>query len=251
VFSESAFLYDLVYEGAGKDYDAEAGHVLELVRQRVPGARTLLDVACGTGQHIARFTGPLECTGVDLDPDLLAIAAGRCPGATFHRDDMRGLDLGRQFDVVTCLHASVVYMLTLPDLRTALAAMARHVSPGGLLLVEMGDGPREWRTDLIGTVVARRSGVTAVRMGTSVRRGRVATVELQYLVGSDADGITHLTEHHDLGLFTEDEYLSALRSTGLAAEVLPPGPSSRRLLVGTATGTPGRSAAAGGREATA
>jgi hypothetical protein len=42
-------------------------------------------------------------------------------------------------------------------------------------------------------VVARRSGVTAVRMGTSVRRGRVATVELQYLVGSDADGITHLT----------------------------------------------------------
>ena len=233
MFSESASLYDLVYEGAGKDYDAEAAHVRGVIHELLPQARTLLDVACGTGQHIARLVG-LECTGVDLDPELLVVARRRCPGATFVCADMRALALGDRFDVVMCLFGSVGYMLTMGDLTEALFAMARHARPGGLLLVELCDGPGTWRTDLVGTVVARRPGLTAVRMGCSSRSGRVATVELHYLVGAEGEGITHLVERHELGLFTAEEYRSALAATGMAARVLPPGPSGRPLLVGTA-----------------
>ncbi|GAB3078324.1 methyltransferase domain-containing protein [Nocardioides zeae] len=238
MFSESADLYDLVYEGAGKDYEAEFAHLLGLLRDRLPGARTLLDVACGTGKHLALLADELSCTGVDLDPGLLAVATGRCPRAELVVGDMRTFDLGRTFDIVTCLFGSVGYMLTLDDLGRAIATMARHVRPGGLLVVETCNAPTEWSTDLVGTVVVERPGFSAVRMGSSTRHGRVAEVELQYLIGSAASGIEHVVEHHALGLFTEEEYAEAFRTAGLAVERAPSGPFPRRILVGRAPEVP-------------
>ena len=43
-------LYDAFY--SHKDYEGESARVTELVVERNPGARTLLDVACGTGKHL-------------------------------------------------------------------------------------------------------------------------------------------------------------------------------------------------------
>ena len=51
MFERSAELYDLVY--GSKDYAGEARRVDELIRERRSEARSLLDVACGTGKHLA------------------------------------------------------------------------------------------------------------------------------------------------------------------------------------------------------
>jgi ubiquinone/menaquinone biosynthesis C-methylase UbiE len=50
MFTESAEFYDAIY-AAKKDYRAESARVAAIVRNLVPGAQTLLDVACGTGEH--------------------------------------------------------------------------------------------------------------------------------------------------------------------------------------------------------
>ena len=49
----SAEIYDAVY--SLKDYAAEASAVHKMIRERCPTARTLLDVACGTGKHLERL----------------------------------------------------------------------------------------------------------------------------------------------------------------------------------------------------
>lgn len=233
MFSESALLYDLVYEGAGKNYDAEAELVTGLLRERLPEAETLLDVACGTGQHLARFPRHLECTGLDLNAGLLAAALERCPGATLVQGDMLNFDLGRQFDVVTCLFSSIGYMRTLKNLNRAVARMADHVRPGGLLVIELALEPERWRTDFVGTIVAERPAVSVVRMGCSVRTGHVAHLELHYLVGTPEDGVTHHVERHDLGLFTAAEQRAAVTATGLDAEMVAGRSTMRDLVVGS------------------
>ncbi len=56
VYAKGARFYDLIQTGrrVAKDYGAEAAELDALIRSRNPGARTLLDVACGTGQlHFA------------------------------------------------------------------------------------------------------------------------------------------------------------------------------------------------------
>jgi hypothetical protein len=52
VFRGTAHIYDLIYEASGKDYAAEARKVDTQIRDRNPTARSLLDIACGTGGHL-------------------------------------------------------------------------------------------------------------------------------------------------------------------------------------------------------
>src|SRR5215470_9142770 len=139
----AARAYDLFYKQ--KDYRAEAGAVVALVEQYSPGARSLLDVACGTGLHLSHLAARFpRVGGVDVSDAMLAEARAAVPDVPFFEGDMRTFELGEQFDVVTCLFSAVGYMTDEADLRAAVTNMARHVAPGGVLLVEGWIDPDEW-----------------------------------------------------------------------------------------------------------
>jgi SAM-dependent methyltransferase len=221
-----AELYDAFYDALGKDYEAEARTVLRLVRSRRPGRRppaSLLDVACGTGRHLAAFGATVRVTGVDLDADMLRVAAGRCPKASLIRADLRTLDLGTRFDAVTCLFGSVAYVRTLSGLRQAVALLARHVSPGGVLVVEPWYPPDTWdeecaRHGVLDLIVVDEPARKIVRTCRSSRRGQVGVLDLDVLA-ADADGTRHFRERHRLGLFTIDQYVAAFEAAGLDTTV--------------------------------
>jgi hypothetical protein len=44
--------------------------------------------------------------------------------------------------------------------------------------------------------------------------GNVAILDFHYLVATP-EGIEHFTEHHELGLFTPEQYLAAFTAAGL------------------------------------
>ena len=58
-YERSADAYDLVYDGIGKDYEAEAAEVVALVRERRPAARTLLAVLGELADGFRRIGYPL------------------------------------------------------------------------------------------------------------------------------------------------------------------------------------------------
>ena len=231
MFSRTADLYDAIY--SFKDYAAEAAEVRQLVEERVPAARTLLDVACGTGKHLAELRRWYEVEGVDLDPALLAIARERLPGVPLHEGDMVELDLGREFDVVTCLFSSIAYVVTRERLVAAARALARHVAPGGLLGVEPWILPEQWVPDHIGAVFVDEPELKVARInshgGTPV--ADVLVMDFAYLVGTP-ESVEHFTERHEVGMFTREEYVGAIAAAGLEAEWLDDGPMGRGLVVG-------------------
>lgn len=227
-YSGSAELYDLVY--SFKEYADEAAWLVSLVAERAPDARSLLDVGCGTGRHLQRLRARFECEGVDLDEALLAAAAERLPGVPLHQADMRTLDLGRTFDVVTCLFSAIGYMLDLDQLQQATAALARHVAPGGLLLVEPWITPDVWQAGRPQALAAQDDRLAVTRMSRSGVEGRVSWVEMDYLV-SDGTSLERFEERHEMGLFTPDEMKAALEATGLRAEHDPAGLIGRGLWV--------------------
>ena len=95
MFSESAQLYDAIY-GAFKDYAGEAAQLATLLRQIHPGAHTVLDAGCGTGEH-AKYLSldhGFAVDGLDSDPGLLAVARRKLPDARFFDADMGAFDLG-------------------------------------------------------------------------------------------------------------------------------------------------------------
>jgi SAM-dependent methyltransferase len=229
VFDKTADLYDLFYDW--KDYRAEAERVRELVGARNPQARSLLDVACGTGRHLEHLRRWYAVEGIDLDRSMLAVAARRLPGIPLQVGDMAGFDLGRQFDVVTCLFSSIGYMHTMPQLRRALKTMARHLTPGGLLILEPWLAPAAFDRHQLGRlIVAERAELQAVRMNDSRVDGRLSIMDFHYLIGRPGS-VEHIVETHALGLFTETEYASALSDAGLGVEHDPVGLMGRGLWI--------------------
>jgi len=215
MFIHSAQFYDAIY--AWKDYAAEARRLKELLaeRQRVTGRRSLLDVACGTAAHASYLRDDYAYEGLDLDPKMLALAQERFPDLTFHQGDMLDFDLGRQFDVVTCLFSSIAYVKTPQRLEQATATMARHVRPGGMLVIEPFVGPQEWQKGRPTATFVDRDDLKIARMSFGAREGNVAILDFEYLIATSA-GIERFSEQHELGLFTDAQYQRAYRAVGIS-----------------------------------
>jgi SAM-dependent methyltransferase len=232
VFTRSARLYDAIYASI-RDYPREAAELDGLIQERRPGARTLLDVACGTGAHLEHLAGRYEVEGLDLDPEMLAIARERLPDATFHEGDMTSFHLGKRFDAVVCMFSSIGYALTEERLQGAIASMARHLEPGGILVVEPWLTPDVWTDGLVGSVFVQEPELKIARINTSRHRDKVSVVDFHYLVGTP-EGVEHFAELHELGLFTVEQQLAAFRAAGLDAEHDPEGPMGRGLYIAVA-----------------
>lgn len=173
---------------------------------------------------------------LDTDAGLLGVADGRLPGVPLHRADMRDFELDRRFDVVTCLFSSIGYMRTVDHLQEAIATMARHVAPGGILAVEPWLAPDAFESRHIGRgILVERPNMQAVRMNGSRVEGTQSILDFHYLVATPGR-VEHLSETHVLGLFTHDEYALAFKLAGLVADHDAEGLMGRGLWIGSRRG---------------
>lgn len=232
MFSRSARYYNAIYAATGKDHVREArlAHSFIQAHKRGPGNR-LLEVACGTGLHAAVLGQFYQVEGLDLDAGMLAVAQESLPGIPFHRADMADFDLGREFDALTCLFSSIGYVRTRARLDQALATMARHLAPGGVLLVEPWFTPEGWTPGRVSAVHVDGPDLKITRMNVSAVEGRLSYFVFHYLIGTP-QGVEHFTERHELGLFTHQEYLEAFRKAGLQVSHEPQGLDGRGLYIG-------------------
>ena len=107
-----------------------------LQRLEIAAPASVLDVGCGTGWTSAFLAeAGYRPLGVDLVPANVEVARARARrwelDADFAVADMEELDLGRMFDAALSLDA--LHHSTRPQ--RALATVARHVRPGGWILL--------------------------------------------------------------------------------------------------------------------
>lgn len=238
MFIRSARFYDALY--GFKDYAAASEKLHAIIRRHCPRAKRLLDVGCGTGRHLAYLQTAYDVEGLDLNPDLLALARARCPGVAFHEGDMVDFALNRRFDVVTCLFSAIGYVRTLARMQAAILNMARHLEPGGLLVVEPWFTPDRYWTGTITTNFVDEPDLKIVWMYASEVEGRVSVLDQHFLVGTPgAPGrVEHFTERHELGLFTHEEQMEAFGRAGLEARHDPEGLFKRGLYLGLRPAAP-------------
>jgi SAM-dependent methyltransferase len=129
-----------LYEVENRALDP-GGHVLAAMRARAPWAgRVLLDLGCGSGYWLPGYAGEAaQVIGVEPDPGLLPLAAGRDPRARVLRGSAEHIPLADES--VDVVHARFAYFFP-PGCDAGLAEVMRVLRPGGTL-VSVGNDLRE------------------------------------------------------------------------------------------------------------
>lgn len=233
MFDASAEYYDLIYS-ALRDYNRETAGVAAWLRRCNPACRTVLDAACGTGEHTRRLAAAgFDVDGFDLNATFVALAQAKHPGGRFFVADMQDFHVERRYDAVVCLFSSIGYLLTLDRVESALRCFREHLAPGGAVVVEPWFPPGALSTTRMSNVTGEANGVRVDRRAWNEVDGRVSRLHFDYDI-TDGTGTRHAAEVHELGLFTTGEMLDAFRRAGLEAVHDPVGLTDRGLFVGRA-----------------
>jgi SAM-dependent methyltransferase len=148
VFGAYARYYDLLYRD--KDYAGEAQYVHNLIQRYVPGARSILELGCGTGAHAVLLVREgYSIHGVDLSTDMLERAEARlaemppeqASRLKFSPGDIRAVRINGSFDAVISLFDVISYQTTNEDLKAAFATAKAHLKPGGVFIFDCWYGP--------------------------------------------------------------------------------------------------------------
>ena len=232
MFTASAEFYDLIYATL-KDYVTEAHQIGGLLRRLNPRVHTVLDVACGTGEHARLLAAQgFAVDGVDIEPAFVRIARQKHPAGRFFDADMSAFCLPHRYDGVLCLFSSIGYLRTLDRVRNAFVCFRDHLAPGGVVVVEPWFTPGVLDPARVTEQTGEANGVRVRRTSRVDVEGALSRINFDYEI-CDAAGIRLLHEVHELGLFTTAELLRTFEEAGLYAEHDTKGLTDRGLYVAT------------------
>jgi len=119
---------------SGQDVHGEARFCADLL----PPPATVLDAGCGTGRVAIKLAElGYRCTGIDLDPSMLAEARRSAPELEWLIGDLASLADRRRFDLVVAA-GNVIPLLAPGTLTSAVANLASALGPDGLLVTGFG-----------------------------------------------------------------------------------------------------------------
>lgn len=156
-------------------------------------------------------------------------------GVAFERADMTKLNLGQEFDVITCLFSSIGYVKTYSKLKATIQSFAKHLKTGGVLIIEPWFTKRAYRIGSSHMTTYGGKDVKIARLNVSKIRGNVSVMDMDYLIAERDKDVKHFVDRHELGLFEVDKTLRIMKDAGLQARFLKNGLMRRRgLLIGVA-----------------
>jgi SAM-dependent methyltransferase len=205
--------YDQIYLKR-KNYESESEVVENTIRRfRRKPSKTLLDVGCGTGEHLKYLSRHFRCTGLDISEEMIDTARAKVPNAKFTVADMVDFRLQDKFDVITCLFSSIGYVQNYRNLARTLRNFYDHLTNGGLALVEPWIFKKDFRKGNVAIDTYEDERIKLARMGTSKLTGAHWLIYFHYLIGIGGE-IKHKKETHKMIAANYEDYVKAFNLAG-------------------------------------
>jgi SAM-dependent methyltransferase len=225
MFRESARYYDSIY--ADKNYAAEVDYVDRLIQRFAPGARSVLDLGCGTGRHAFEFAERgYTVLGVDRSSNMLKRAqeqkAQFAPHLrdrlAFEHDDIRRFRLARRFDCVLALFHVVSYQNSNEDVLATFSTAKTHIREDGVFVFDCWYGPGVLIDPPVARVKRLQQGARRLlRIAEPTMHINANLVDVQYrfvVEGGPPEQSSEFHETHTMRYFFWPELALALQMTG-------------------------------------
>jgi SAM-dependent methyltransferase len=203
-----------------EDYVDEAETFYHLLSEQAKiEVKEVLHLGCGGGHIDYSLKQRVRLTGVDLSPEMLALASALNPEVEYRVGDMRSVRLGRQFDGVFVAD-SIDYMLTEADLRRAFETAFAHLRPGGVFCTYSESTPERFEQNAtFGSSHKGEDLEIALIENTYDPDPQDTTYELTYVYLIRRQGqLTVVTDRHEAGIFPPATWNKILEETGFAVQ---------------------------------
>nr|WP_320113820.1 methyltransferase domain-containing protein [uncultured Desulfuromonas sp.] len=206
--------YDDLYV-KDEEYAPEAAKVKELLSTHgIAPQSDLLILACGTGGHIPYFIDEYQVSGLDLSEDMLAVAEKKFPHLTFHRGNLIDFDVKADFDAMICLYGSIGFVRTVANLRASMQRIAAQLRPDGIALITPWSTKEDFQECLVVDAVDEPDRKISRMEQVRLKEPGIVEVTFHHLIGQGRD-VTYHQQSVEIGLFSRQDYLSAMTDAGL------------------------------------
>ncbi|MGI0079973.1 MAG: class I SAM-dependent DNA methyltransferase [Nitrososphaerales archaeon] len=157
-YSRMAQYYDTIYSKI-VDYPSQTDYLEKIFTKHHEGrVRSILDVACGTGNYTFEFAKRrYDVTGIDSSDDMINIALQKQKeikmNPEFVKMDMRDIELKNKFDIAAVLFGGFGYLLEADDVMRFFSSVRDTLRPNALLIFEF------WHNAAILPAAATSSGL--------------------------------------------------------------------------------------------
>ena len=230
-YTRLARYYDKFYEQI--DHKTNSMKLHEFIQQYKKSVGvSWLDVACGTGTHIMHLNNKYDAMGLDLSESMLEVARQKCPNIEFVQNNMTSFNLGKKFDVVTCLFGSIGYLTKEEDLEKAINTFSEHTKQGGVVIIEPMFTKETVRDGAIGINCLDLPEIKIARIGCSRIEGNVAYLNFNFLISTSEGGVEHFIDPNPMSVFPRNSYLSIMEKSGLTTTFMEPGFIKEGIFIG-------------------
>jgi SAM-dependent methyltransferase len=220
LYKQLANYYDKFYHI--KNYKMEVDFILQIFKKYKIKVRNILDVGCGTGSHdkLLSLKG-YHVTGVDLNEEMLKIARKKVRNGIFIKGDMRSLDsvVSKQYDAVILLFNSIGYNTNKRDFRKTLKGVYNHLRKGGVFIFDLNTknlimrfmSKQHSSKNEFNFFFKDKKSFGFKHVETKIKKNTIEEF-FDYLIDDNSKIISVRGDFHKLGLFTESEIKSMMRS---------------------------------------
>lgn len=205
--------YDKLYEDV--PYEEQALEIQEFINKYSPNAKSLLDIACGTGQHLEVWEKTYDCVGIDASQMQIDRCRDRIESPV-HLCEMHDFDLGRKFDAIVVMFGSVALAGDYEKYKETIANIKKHLNPDGVVLIEAFLFSEQFDCGSIRNTTKIRTveGEDIEVRSTISREGDECVLDKEYLVRDE-----HHTDQIRLLLMTLEQYKEPFREQGFRSEI--------------------------------
>lgn len=98
---------------------------------------SILDLGCGTGELLFFMPNSAQKIGLDRSPEMLGLAKKRNANAEFIQGTITDYHINQDFDLITCTHDTLNYLLEDGQLEEHFLRVAEHLSPKGFYFFDV------------------------------------------------------------------------------------------------------------------
>jgi len=125
------------YDEAMGDMSGKIAFLQDVLSTHAPNAKSVLEFASGTGTILEGLSASYSVAGVELSPEMLAIARSKLPAADMHLGDMTMYAFDTKFDIVLCVYDSINHLLEWSDWLKLFHNAHRHLNEGGVFVFDI------------------------------------------------------------------------------------------------------------------